>query len=75
MDTPVKITADLTGAVIGKSDNNEEFGYVRVQQVARKIGKGGWFSFQKRSALLKGKLQDLKDFFQSWTELFYNNIF
>ena len=60
MDTPVMIAADVTGAVIGMSNNNPEFGYIRVQQVARKIGKGGWFSFSKRSALLKGTVEDLK---------------
>lgn len=60
MDSPVMIMADVTGAVIGVSNNNPEFGYIRVQQVARTIGKGGWFRFSKRSALLKGTMEDLK---------------
>ena len=60
MDSPVMITADMTGAVIGVSNNNSEYGYIRVQQVARKISTGGWFTFVKKSALLKGTMEDLK---------------
>lgn len=60
MDSPVIVTADVTGAVVGISPNSSEYGYIRVQQVSRVIRKGGWFNFIKKSALLKGTLEDLK---------------
>lgn len=61
MENPVIVVADPTGAVIGISDNNPEYGYIRVQQVSRKISKGGWFNWTKKSALLKGKIEDLRE--------------
>lgn len=60
-NNPVVVVADPMGSVIGISDNNSEYGYIRVQQVAKRIGNGGWFSWIKKSALLKGKIEDLKE--------------
>lgn len=59
METPVKITATKDGSIVGVSVNNPEYGYVRVEQTVREINASGWLSFVKRSALLKGKVDDL----------------
>lgn len=56
----VVVTADLAGNIIGLSANNPEYGYIRVEQTARQVSEGGWFKLVKRSALLKGKVEDLK---------------
>lgn len=55
----VYVTADLLGNVIGQS-KNEEYGYIRVEQVVPFINHDGWLKLQKRSALIKGKISDLK---------------
>lgn len=55
----VRVTADEQGNVIGQSPNNPEYGYVRVESITPVIGDGGWFRMQKRSALIKGKMEDL----------------
>jgi hypothetical protein len=56
----VTVTSDQTGAVIGLSQNNPEYGYIRVEQVVNQITEGGWFKLAKRSALIKGKVDELK---------------
>jgi len=55
----VKVTADASGNVIGVSQNNPEYGYIRVEQQAIQINDQGWLRNSKRSALIKGKLADL----------------
>ena len=57
----VTVTADATGNVIGISQNNPEYGYIRVEQIATQINDEGWLKTVKRSALIKGKVQDLID--------------
>ncbi len=57
----VTVTADATGNVIGVSQNNPEYGYIRVEQIATQINDEGWLKTVKRSALIKGKVQDLID--------------
>ena len=57
----VCITADQNGNIIGVSQNNPEYGYVRVQQIANSINGQGWLKRSKRNALIKGKVQDLLD--------------
>ena len=54
----VMITADQQGNIIGVT-RNPEYGYVRVEQVARVINDQGWLKNAKRSALIKGKIEDL----------------
>lgn len=61
MNSPVIITADITGSIIGISPNNTEYGYIRVEQKVPKYSKLGWLTFDYRSALLKGTLEDLKE--------------
>lgn len=55
----VKVTADANGNVIGVSQNNPEYGYIRVEQQAIQINDQGWLRNSKRSALIKGKMTDL----------------
>jgi len=59
-NSTVKVTADELGNVIGISINNPEYGYVRVEQVGGQFREGGWFSMSRRSALIKGKVEDLQ---------------
>lgn len=55
----VKVIADKNGNVIGISENNPEYGYVRVEQEAVQINDQGWLRNVKRSTLIKGKVEDL----------------
>lgn len=61
MSTTVTVTADATGNVIGVSQNNPEYGYIRVEQIATQINDEGWLKTVRRSALIKGRVQDLID--------------
>lgn len=56
----VIVTADENGNVIGVSQNNPEYGYIRVEQQAIQINDEGWLRNVKRSALIKGKVVDLQ---------------
>lgn len=60
MTTKVRVTGDENGNVIGVSTNNPEYGYVRVEQSVTQINEQGWLRISKRSALIKGKVEDLK---------------
>lgn len=55
------VTADKTGNVIGVSQNNPEYGYLRVEQETTQINDQGWLRKVKRGALIKGLVQDLID--------------
>jgi len=55
----VVVTADTNGNVIGISKNNPEYGYVRVEQNVTQVNDRGWLRNVKRSALIKGKVNDL----------------
>ena len=57
--TSVLVKADEQGNVIGVSKNNPEYGYVRVQQSAMQINDQGWLRPVVRTALIKGKVEDL----------------
>ena len=59
MQSKVVVTADTNGNVIGVSENNPEYGYVRVEQSGAFINDQGWLRISKRSALIKGKVEDL----------------
>ena len=61
MNSKVRITADDNGNIIGVSENNPEYGYIRVEQTVTQINDEGWLRNVKRSALIKGKVQDLLD--------------
>lgn len=55
----VVVTADKNGNVIGVSENNPEYGYVRVEQTGSFINDQGWLRISRRSALIKGLVKDL----------------
>jgi hypothetical protein len=55
----VVVCGDALGNVIGVSRNNPEWGYVLVEQSCATINNG-WVQVGKRSALIKGKVSDLK---------------
>ena len=61
MSNKVKVTGDEFGNVINVSENNPEYGYVRVEQQVNVVSEDGWFRPTKRSTLLKGKVEDLKN--------------
>lgn len=54
------VSADEAGNVIGVSNNNPEYGYIRIEHVSHQINNEGWFKLSKRSALIKGKVDELK---------------
>ena len=55
----VKVTADKNGNIIGQSQNNPEYGFIRIEQQTVQINEQGWLKSVKRSTLLKGKMTDL----------------
>jgi hypothetical protein len=55
----VLVAADKNGNVIGVSENNPEYGYVRVEQSGSFINDQGWLRISRRSALIKGLVKDL----------------
>jgi hypothetical protein len=57
----VTVVPDDNGNVIRQSENNAEYGYVRVIQDALIISKRGFVNRKSRSALIIGKLEDLKE--------------
>jgi hypothetical protein len=59
MNTKVLVTADDQGNVIGVSKNNPEFGYIRVEQTLPTVSDKGWLKISKRSALIKGRVEEL----------------
>ena len=61
MQNQVTIVADDNGNVIRQSKNNAEYGYVRVIQDAVQYGSNGWVNRKTRSALILGKMEDLKE--------------
>lgn len=55
----VTVTADVLGNVVGVSPNNPEYGYIRVESYTNEISNDGWLKPVRRSALIKGKVEDL----------------
>lgn len=58
MANPVVVTANDQGQVVIPS-SNPEFGYIRVEQVTTSFN-GGWMRKEKRSAIIRGKFEDLE---------------
>ena len=62
MNSKVIILADeTTGAVVNVSQNNPEYGYVRVQQVRTMIDDNGFLRRKPVSALIPGTIAELKE--------------
>ena len=67
MNSKVKVVADATsGAVIVQSENNLEYGYVRLEQPRSLIDDNGFLRVKKVSTLLQGTVEELK------SQNFYN---
>ena len=60
MQTQVNIVADDMGNVIRQSQNNSEYGYVRLAQKRVTYGNNGWVKNSNLSTLLLGKMEDLQ---------------
>jgi|TARA_R110002153_G_scaffold45462_4_gene128193 hypothetical protein len=60
MQKQVQILADDMGNVIRQSNNNSEYGYIRLQQSRVSFGTGGWVKKSNLSTLLHGKVEDLQ---------------
>ena len=62
MDSKVVIVADeATGTVINVSENNPDFGYVRVSQTRTMIDDNGFLRRKSISALVPGTVSELTD--------------
>lgn len=59
MTNQVVVKADDHGNVVGVSKNNPEYGYVKIQQSTVQINDQGWLRPVVRTALIKGKVEDL----------------
>lgn len=62
MNSKVVVLADeTTGAVVNVSNNNPEYGYIRVQQIRTMIDDNGFLRRKPVSALIPGTLAELKE--------------
>jgi hypothetical protein len=61
MQNKVQIIPDELGNVIRVSNNNEEFGYIRLTQEKVSFGNTGWVNRKQLSTLLHGKVEDLRE--------------
>ena len=66
MDSKVKVAADETGSVVVPSQNNPEYGYIRVQQDRVVFDDNGFMSRRPINAIINGLLSDLKSL--NWTK-------
>lgn len=62
MNAKVKVCGDEAGNVIVRSQNNPEYGHIRVEQSRMVIDDGGFAKRKKISALIPGTIDDLKGF-------------
>jgi hypothetical protein len=60
MQNLVNIQADDMGNVIRQSDPKSEYGFIRLTQSKPVISPTGWFSPKNLSALILGKVEELK---------------
>ena len=73
MNKKVKIKKDKLGNVIRLS-KNPEYGYVVLKQKRLNINVEGWVNAKKFTALLKGRVEDLKDMDLENTKTLPGNI-
>jgi hypothetical protein len=55
----VTVIADKEGHVTCISENNPEYGYIRVEQIVQQIDNKGWLKNARRIAFINGKVEDL----------------
>lgn len=60
MDSKVRVTADATGNVVVQSQNNPEYGYIRVEQDRVIFDDNGFMSRRPVSAIINGLVSDLQ---------------
>jgi hypothetical protein len=60
MSNKVTVTADKNKNIITVSPNNPEFGWLTLEQEVFEINDRGWLKSTKRTALVHGKVDDLK---------------
>lgn len=61
MNSKVTVLADeTTGAVVNVSQNNSDYGYIRVQQIRTMIDDNGFLRRKPVSALIPGTVEELK---------------
>lgn len=66
----VRVVADAQGNVIGVSQNNPDYGFIKLEQKTIQINQEGWLKSVKRTAILKGKMTDLLEAgYKNGTEL------
>lgn len=56
----VRVVADQFGCLLGISKNNPEYGYILVEQEAPSFNSQGWVDMRRRTALIKGKTEQLQ---------------
>jgi len=62
MNSKVTVLADeTTGAVVNVSENNSDYGFIRVQQVRTLIDDNGFLRRKPVSALIPGTVAELKE--------------
>lgn len=59
MNNSVVVTAGKGGQIVNISQNNPEYGYIRVQQTRMSV-ENGWARKKTLSALIPGTVEDLK---------------
>lgn len=62
MNRNVIVTANEAGQVINVSDKNADYGYIRVEQKKPIFDQNGWARLVNVSALIPGRIEDLKAF-------------
>jgi hypothetical protein len=61
MNSKVFVQPDETGAVINVSENNPDYGYVRVQQTRTMVDDNGFLRRKSITALLPALIEDLQE--------------
>lgn len=69
MNGNVKVVGDENGNIIVQSKNNPEYGYIKLEQEAPTF-RQEWLSFNRRFAIIKGKITDLQKLnYENGTEI------
>jgi hypothetical protein len=75
MEKRVRVAADENGSVICQSNNNPEYGYIRIVQSKKVIDDNNFVRIKEVSALLQGTIDDLKSLEHYKNEVIDGNIF
>jgi len=75
MEKRVRVVADANGSVICQSNNNPEYGYIRIVQSKKVIDDNNFVRIKEVSALLQGTIEDLKSLNHYAGEVIDGNIY